>query len=148
MLVYHTPNGTGFGLHPFCWVDLFASCSLLYSWLVLVAYEKSTLSFLLAVEIWFGLFCLQLKIGSVYSTYSSPRPGLVFYLRFPHHKYRKLTVSRMTSIASAKTHPSSFKDLRWTEARCYKKCVVCLMRATSLMVKLDALVRACLRGRN
>ena len=57
--------------------------------LVFVAYGNLVWSFLLAVEIWFGLFCLRLKIGLVFFAYRSPRPEIgfgLFYLRFPHRK--------------------------------------------------------------
>ena len=48
---------------------------LLYLRLVLVTYGRLAWSFLLTVDIRFGLFCLQWKIGVVFLTYSSPPSG-------------------------------------------------------------------------
>ena len=50
--------------------------------LVFVAYGQLAWSFLLTVEIWFGLFCLRWKIGLVFFTYggkSVRKLGLVFF---------------------------------------------------------------------
>ena len=60
--------------------------SLFYLRLVFVAYGQLAWSFLLTVEIWFGLFRLRWKIGLVFFTYGSHRSGnqvWSFCLRFP-----------------------------------------------------------------
>ena len=49
--------------------------SLFYLRLVFVTYGQLAWSFLLMVEIRFGLFCLRWKIGLVFFTYGSPRSG-------------------------------------------------------------------------
>ena len=49
--------------------------SLLYLRLVFVAYGQLAWSFLLTVEIRFGLFCLRWKIGLVFLTYGFPLSG-------------------------------------------------------------------------
>ena len=60
-----------------------------YGWsLLLTVY--SVWSFLLTIEIGFGLFCLRWKIGLVFSAYGFPpraEIGLgLLCLRFPHRK--------------------------------------------------------------
>ena len=47
--------------------------------MVLVACCKLAWSFLLVVEIWFGLSCLRWKLGVVISAYASPRPEIGFW---------------------------------------------------------------------
>ena len=71
----------------------FKRVGLFYLRLVLFAYSWSLLltvnpvwSFLLAVELRFGLFCLQWRIGLIFFTYGSPCPEIgfgLFCLRFP-----------------------------------------------------------------
>ena len=73
-------------------------------------------SFLLTVEIWFGLFYLRLKFGLVFFAYCGKsvwsflltlplvqKIGFgLFCLRFPHRKQKRRTVSKKTSIVSKK----------------------------------------------
>ena len=58
--------------------------------LVFVAYGNLVWSFLLTVEIWFGLLCLRWKICLVFFTYRPPPPSKnwiwSFCLHFPHRK--------------------------------------------------------------
>ena len=64
-----------------CKVGLYLRLHLCHLRLVFVAYGQLSWSFLLRVEIRFGLFCLRWKIGLVFFTYGSPpvrKLGLVF----------------------------------------------------------------------
>ena len=48
------------------------------SWLVFVSYDKLAWSFLLTVEVRFGLWCLRWKSSLLFFAYSSPRPEIEF----------------------------------------------------------------------
>ena len=63
-----------------CWIS-FLLTARSFLLLVFVAYGTLAWSFLLMVEIWFGPFCLQWKVGLVYFAYGAPvrKLGLVLF---------------------------------------------------------------------
>ena len=74
-----------------------------YLRLVFVASGKLAWSFLLTVEVWFGLVCLGWRIGLVLLTYGSPCLEIGFgHIYLPHRKSKRQTASKIISIVSIK----------------------------------------------